>query len=135
LSCFPLSSPPRHPPCSTPFPYTTLFRSLAARPGQRLACWRPLAPRAARQACGALRARLRVLYQAQPQTAPGLPGEVAPHHLEERDRKSTRLNSSHRTISYAVFCLKKKPRPIPPPPPSPCDPPSLPPTPPPPGPN
>src|SRR2546422_3233171 len=64
----------RRPPRSTLFPYTTLFRSRAARP-----------PRAAR--AGGHRRR----------------------HVEpRRDRKSTRLNSSHGYISYAVFCLKKK---------------------------
>src|SRR2546428_10767410 len=75
----------RRPPRSTLFPYTTLFRSL--RPGQHLehddehASWR-----------GAELGRDR----------PGDAAEV------ERDRKSTRLNSSHDQISYAVFCLKKK---------------------------
>src|SRR5688572_31851409 len=72
----------RHPPRSTLFPYTTLFRSdlergdLAHRP--RLAGRHP--------ARGADEAR----------------------HRPRQDRKSTRLNSSHSQISYAVFCLKKK---------------------------
>src|SRR5438132_7050533 len=86
----------RHPPRSTLFPYTTLFRSTrldgahAARPRRRtagLTC-----PRSRQE----------------------------PHHEHDRragdqgadraagDRKSTRLNSSHTVISYAVFCLKKK---------------------------
>src|SRR5438067_7146967 len=83
----------RRPPISTLFPYTTLFRSL------RL----PLVPRSR-----------------------GRPGPRAPHRpqrvrpprsrhrrdtageAQARDRKSTRLNSSHVSISYAVFCLKKK---------------------------
>src|SRR2546430_10740919 len=73
----------RRPPRSTLFPYTTLFRSVVGR------------RRAARKA-----------------------GEVGVHGLEDlarravlqadQDRKSTRLNSSHSQISYAVFCLKKK---------------------------
>src|SRR5256885_10618402 len=73
----------RRPPRSTLFPYTTLFRSLAARqdPG------RPGAERAA-------------------QPDPG--GAAATGFPRPLDRKSTRLNSSHLVISYAVFCLKKK---------------------------
>src|SRR5256885_235155 len=73
----------RRPPRSTLFPYTTLFRSAArpARPGALRWCARPV------------RGRL---------SGAGLrPGGG-------RDRKSTRLNSSHLVISYAVFCLKKK---------------------------
>src|SRR5256885_6749996 len=73
----------RRPPRSTLFPYTTLFRSnlIAVRAG------RLNFPRTS----GSPNAGVAVL------------GEV-----EERDRKSTRLNSSHLVISYAVFCLKKK---------------------------
>src|SRR5688500_19249379 len=71
----------RHPPSSTLFPYTTLFRSrcctrsATTRRGPRFARWRSATRR-----------------------APWRTG----------DRKSTRLNSSHLVISYAVFCLKKK---------------------------
>src|SRR2546430_8104794 len=79
----------RRPPRSTLFPYTTLFRSLGR--ADRGACGAPAA--AARHAAGAVR---RV---ARPLEAHG-------------DRKSTRLNSSHSQISYAVFCLKKKKRPL-----------------------
>src|SRR5437879_13401321 len=80
------STMPR-PPRSTPFPYTTLFRSrrrgicgLFGRP-HSLRCVNLFTQRAS-----------------------------LPHSplLQRRDRKSTRLNSSHRCISYAVFCLKKK---------------------------
>src|SRR3712207_7991330 len=81
----------RRPPRSTLFPYTTLFRScldgdlLPAAPGGRLG----LAP-------GARRGRgLAPLCRLRPGADPV-------------DRKSTRLNSSHANISYAVFCLKKK---------------------------
>src|SRR2546430_11237911 len=76
----------RRPPRSTLFPYTTLFRSLeelAARSGGRL--------------------RLHVI---DPQ--PFSEEEDRASELGVRDRKSTRLNSSHSQISYAVFCLKKK---------------------------
>src|SRR2546422_7339968 len=75
----------RRPPRSTLFPYTTLFRSVDA----------PLEPgRADGQRARRLR-RVRSQTQRSAQTAP-------------LDRKSTRLNSSHGYISYAVFCLKKK---------------------------
>src|SRR5436309_12330632 len=80
----------RRPPRSTLFPYTTLFRSLP--PGRRAAL---PARRARAPGCGAGR-RLRR-------------GRRAPRGRARRgDRKSTRLNSSHVKISYAVFCLKKK---------------------------
>src|SRR5437763_12455322 len=72
----------------TLFPYTTLFRSVRAA--------------VTHEAVGA-RAALRVLHVAQDVVALALLAVV----LGE-DRKSTRLNSSHRCISYAVFCLKKK---------------------------
>src|SRR5689334_24001311 len=76
---------PRRPPRSTLFPYTTLFRSR-----------NPVdVPRTRRifggTGCTSRRARLRVTNARRPE-----------------DRKSTRLNSSHSSISYAVFCLKKK---------------------------
>src|SRR5690349_22202126 len=80
----------RRPPRSTLFPYTTLFRS--ERAGPRGAAARD--PRGARVRPRRLgRGRLRG----------GIRREGRP-----RDRKSTRLNSSHVEISYAVFCLKKK---------------------------
>src|SRR5437899_11647256 len=68
----------RRPPRSTLFPYTTLFRSRCAR-SQR----------------------------GGPSGSPGRADESGPGR-SRRDRKSTRLNSSHLGISYAVFCLKKK---------------------------
>src|SRR5256885_7965195 len=73
----------RRPPRSTLFPYTTLFRS-----------------------------HVTLVFVGQ--EARGQPGteearkDSTPDEDEERDRKSTRLNSSHLVISYAVFCLKKK---------------------------
>src|SRR3712207_7656177 len=87
----------RRPPRSTLFPYTTLFRSLR----------KPIA----------FVTRLRLdaaIYEPAP---PRCPGQLV--HRQDRfrvmsysssheDRKSTRLNSSHANISYAVFCLKKK---------------------------
>src|SRR3712207_7226827 len=88
----------RRPPRSTLFPYTTLFRSLPA-----LA---PLVSIAGLRLVGrlALRGgRGHVLGLPQP--------HLVLHHRvvgDPGDRKSTRLNSSHANISYAVFCLKKK---------------------------
>src|SRR3712207_7983176 len=82
----------RRPPRSTLFPYTTLFRS---RREGRLGggCRRPVPAVGARE----LWARRRR----------GLALRGSRRH-EQQDRKSTRLNSSHANISYAVFCLKKK---------------------------
>src|SRR2546422_6817882 len=78
----------RRPPRSTLFPYTTLFRSVVAA-------------RLGLDAHGAQvrRDQLEPVALLHPQLA---------HVAEHRDRKSTRLNSSHGYISYAVFCLKKK---------------------------
>src|SRR5436309_9979017 len=84
----------RRPPRSTLFPYTTLFRSPAARDDHP-----------ARMAGAG----------AHVQGAPPRPGRTRHRELRApripvaaEDRKSTRLNSSHVKISYAVFCLKKK---------------------------
>src|SRR3712207_7736095 len=89
----------RRPPRSTLFPYTTLFRSSAARRGSRRAAG-PTDGGDRRRAIPEVRRR---------------DGRVFPRALLRRrsaaarqDRKSTRLNSSHANISYAVFCLKKK---------------------------
>src|SRR5256885_9907102 len=74
----------RRPPRSTLFPYTTLFRSTPA-PVERL--------------------RRRRALPRRPRAREGLRGD---DDGRDGDRKSTRLNSSHLVISYAVFCLKKK---------------------------
>src|SRR5256885_8737369 len=83
----------RRPPRSTLFPYTTLFRSLLLVAQRRL----PVA--LAMVLAGAF-----ALFHGYAHS------EVFPHALPAAvlDRKSTRLNSSHLVISYAVFCLKKK---------------------------
>src|SRR2546422_7716028 len=70
----------RRPPRSTLFPYTTLFRSLRS---------------------------FRTDHRERPRSGRRTAGDTA---HQESDRKSTRLNSSHGYISYAVFCLKKKKR-------------------------
>src|SRR3712207_8574789 len=87
----------RRPPRSTLFPYTTLFRSLAVQRGEReqLVAVDDLA----RAIDGQHPVAVAVEREAD---------VVAVHPRGERlDRKSTRLNSSHANISYAVFCLKK----------------------------
>src|SRR3712207_7737318 len=97
----------RRPPRSTLFPYTTLFRSSGRKPA----------------ALEAIREDMRTLSEAS-WLLRGITGPVDPDVFEEDlqdssdevfahaaaglDRKSTRLNSSHANISYAVFCLKKK---------------------------
>src|SRR5258708_28491442 len=86
----------RRPPRSTLFPYTTLFRSIEAKGCQLLFLpgYSPdLSP--IEEAFSKLKTALR---RAGARTREAL----------EEDRKSTRLNSSHQIISYAVFCLKKK---------------------------
>src|SRR5690349_23141912 len=88
----------RRPPRSTLFPYTTLFRSCnKGSHGRRVKIIRFSMETAKLLHCYVNEDRVR----------------VDPHHrtlaqLSDRDRKSTRLNSSHVEISYAVFCLKKK---------------------------
>src|SRR3989454_8829312 len=82
----------RRPPRSTLFPYTTLFRSLT--PTYRLLKGVP-----GRSYGLAIARRLGVSEEVLAEAERGVP---------EADRKSTRLNSSHLVISYAVFCLKKK---------------------------
>src|SRR3712207_8493638 len=96
----------RRPPRSTLFPYTTLFRSMAAIGGEPQSHAPPWPASATmptealrRHGAGESRDVVRVLLMSwrRDQTCVG-----------SLDRKSTRLNSSHANISYAVFCLKKK---------------------------
>src|SRR3712207_8279640 len=100
----------RRPPRSTLFPYTTLFRSAAlACPASRrgLLGGRPLGEaRATGQEGVEVEPRERRLGPAHV-GGEGVGGRGAPEHVARQDRKSTRLNSSHANISYAVFCLKK----------------------------
>src|SRR5207244_10589821 len=93
-------------PPPTPFPYTTLFRSSeAARRGRaRQGRSKPLAALREPAARGPV-APQRV---SQEQRQLGISRDGAPQRRPKVDRKSTRLNSSHQIISYAVFCLKKK---------------------------
>src|SRR3712207_7778923 len=85
----------RRPPRSTLFPYTTLFRSVGALVGAGAALWVFASERRDRD-----KAELVAALQGFVANADVLVAEL--------DRKSTRLNSSHANISYAVFCLKKK---------------------------
>src|SRR5260221_7482640 len=93
----------RRPPRSTLFPYTTLFRSLFAQ-------WPRLDD--GRGVLGARAPGARRLDTAQMVGARKPEGRGSVEHLHDPrapgDRKSTRLNSSHTVISYALFCLKKK---------------------------
>src|SRR2546427_5382483 len=91
----------RRPPRSTLFPYTTLFRSLPL-PAQFL----NESNRLAGIARAGISYRLISLWPINKRSGPKTPFENT--GLSETDRKSTRLNSSHSQISYAVFCLKKK---------------------------
>src|SRR5688572_31266323 len=95
------------PPSSTLFPYTTLFRSdpwLSQATGiaESTACGTPLAELYPELLERGLLSRLRRVADD------GNVEVLAPAFHQYLDRKSTRLNSSHSQISYAVFCLKKK---------------------------
>src|SRR5207249_12002631 len=91
------------PPRSTLFPYTTLFRSETDRAGAR----RRAEPARA-GGPGASPRRLPPLRRVAREPHRNAGGVRAVRGTAPRDRKSTRLNSSHVSISYAVFCLKKK---------------------------
>src|SRR3989442_8262276 len=96
----------RRPPRSTLFPYTTLFRS--ARAERALGHAAKLGdPHERDDRLWLLLAPLHVRIQVRPASHVHAVGPGVGLH-RERDRKSTRLNSSHVRISYAVFCLKKK---------------------------
>src|SRR3712207_8785966 len=97
----------RRPPRSTLFPYTTLFRSVV---GARAAAF--IVEAASNQELDELLHRLPfwgiVKMEATPLQRFEDRLKLDRENLERLDRKSTRLNSSHANISYAVFCLKKK---------------------------
>src|SRR3712207_7933147 len=90
----------RRPPRSTLFPYTTLFRSEALRFASEIMSELQTPERARVEIAneeGSVLCRIAITMV-----------EPADHLRDHQDRKSTRLNSSHANISYAVFCLKKK---------------------------
>src|SRR5258707_11456645 len=96
----------RRPPRSTLFPYTTLFRSVIAANGGEVELAR--AVRALEHKGEAGKGRGKVPPRHATSDASIVPDPVTWALSSEKDRKSTRLNSSHANISYAVFCLKKK---------------------------
>src|SRR3712207_8024771 len=89
----------RRPPRSTLFPYTTLFRSdLVEREMAEVAIIEAYLPQQMGES--EIEAEVRAVIIEV--------GATGPKDMSKVDRKSTRLNSSHANISYAVFCLKKK---------------------------
>src|SRR5205807_10255302 len=100
-------TPIQPPPSSTLFPYTTLFRSVGkrgdGRPGRARLHGDP-----ERRAGGDLHPRAVLERRDRRQQRVGPEQRQCVADRRRRDRKSTRLNSSHLVISYAVFCLKKK---------------------------
>src|SRR5205085_11720672 len=104
LSLFFFSLLIRRPPRSTLFPYTTLFRSLSessVAPYIAASMLGPFVMSLHRAVCVSLLISVALAATARA-------GTVGREQDIRRDRKSTRLNSSHSQISYAVFCLKKK---------------------------
>src|SRR2546430_8954562 len=97
----------RRPPRSTLFPYTTLFRSVSGKSGSDAAD-QPEVSRQVVAEVGLVEVRQErgLLIETRRQAAGEWTDEV--DRAARVDRKSTRLNSSHSQISYAVFCLKKK---------------------------
>src|SRR3712207_7730802 len=96
----------RRPPRSTLFPYTTLFRSQGIEFAieRHLELFEAGAQGEHKLARGFLPS---LTYSAHAIRHPGFKRAIE-QYIAEEDRKSTRLNSSHANISYAVFCLKKK---------------------------
>src|SRR3712207_8783596 len=100
----------RRPPRSTLFPYTTLFRSVLLLPDATTETWPTVTPveipadleEVAGQLSGEHGTVVTLPWRSYRSFAWTRPGQTS------SDRKSTRLNSSHANISYAVFCLKKK---------------------------
>src|SRR5258708_15994864 len=101
----------RRPPRSTLFPYTTLFRSCAAK------CLKEENRLAGNMAVVTIMANLGLMKALRSWSVEALVTPVGDRFVSDKleecggvigDRKSTRLNSSHQIISYAVFCLKKK---------------------------
>src|SRR5256885_9426561 len=91
----------RRPPRSTLFPYTTLFRSVSRRGHATEASLRAASNRA-------IPPVVTNQYATEPETTNRVKELASEITHTDSDRKSTRLNSSHLVISYAVFCLKKK---------------------------
>src|SRR2546422_2454046 len=95
----------RRPPRSTLFPYTTLFRSDAGERDARHAPQQPRVVEPERSGADDAHPHGRRAHTSTPRCDPSMNFRKC---STSADRKSTRLNSSHGYISYAVFCLKKK---------------------------
>src|SRR5699024_12245171 len=91
----PLTSRPHPPPLSPLFPYTTLFRSRLRLPTSGFT-----------EECQRNHSEVHVLVHPNQTNRGNFDPGLFPHFSHHADRKSTRLNSSHVSISYAVFCLK-----------------------------
>src|SRR2546430_4875770 len=92
----------RRPPRSTLFPYTTLFRSVSSHTSTTGSSWRPVKVPTFCTIHQHVHALPEYCSRRQTRLEDGKQKSIL------TDRKSTRLNSSHSQISYAVFCLKKK---------------------------
>src|SRR3712207_8866360 len=90
----------RRPPRSTLVPYTTLFRSrVKVELGARNSLWELIV-------FGSVPSKTRNIHRLEPRKV--IVGSREGRNPQGKDRKSTRLNSSHANLSYAVFCLEKK---------------------------
>src|SRR3712207_8642386 len=94
----------RRPPRSTLFPYTTLFRSVSTETGKATG----YAIEGLQDRGSLFVAPMEAVYEGQVVGEHCRDNDLPVNITREKDRKSTRLNSSHANISYAVFCLKKK---------------------------
>src|SRR3712207_7459570 len=100
----------RRPPRSTLFPYTTLFRSGPFQPFARGALREDVGRANEHARVPVMAASVHLPFDLRGERETGLLVDGERVHIRpqcDRDRKSTRLNSSHANISYAVFCLKK----------------------------
>src|SRR3712207_8439669 len=106
----------RRPPRSTLFPYTTLFRSWAKQKKMEvhqdehwnLLIRKPASEGYEKKQSIILQAHMDMVCEKSPEAQHDFLKDPICPQLDGEDRKSTRLNSSHANISYAVFCLKKK---------------------------
>src|SRR5690348_17390231 len=99
----------RRPPRSTLFPYTTLFRSSFGCLMYQVLCGRP--PIEGENVLATVAKQVKNKVVSIRSVNPEVPRNLDTVIMQCLDRKSTRLNSSHPSISYAVFCLKKKKQP------------------------
>src|SRR5256885_11036119 len=98
----------RRPPRSTLFPYTTLFRSTHDRNANLKSDIEVVPLEPLKEILEIVETGKQAIFGEQIHCRPSAPDLAFQPMLARLDRKSTRLNSSHLVISYAVFCLKKK---------------------------